>query len=190
LAGSGVGPSRSLREMDHSNTASMDALHDEMSMPLKSIMLVLEYEGLIGRNSGSIALRYTDAARIGAVPVQGLKFRVFAAPLPRAVASISGCMGAAPTNHILATSRSTRTTVLTRVLCVYDTPCRSTAPWRAGITAEGFDTSRVFAAPLPRAVASIVGCMGATPTNPTLATSSSTRTTVLTWGLCVYDPPC
>ena len=86
LAGSGVGPSRSLREMDHSNTASMDALHDEMSMPLKSIMLVLEYEGSIGRNSGSIALRYTDAARIGAVPVQGLKFRVFAAPLPRAVA--------------------------------------------------------------------------------------------------------
>jgi hypothetical protein len=116
--------------------------------------------------------------------------RVFAAPLPRAVASISGCMGAAPTNPILATSNSTQTTVLTRGLCVYDPPCRSTAPWRAGITAEGFDTSRVFAAPLPRAVASIVGCMGATPTNPTLATSSSTRTTVLTWGLCVYDPPC
>ena len=41
--------------MDHSNTASMDALHDEMTMPLQSITLVWEYEGSMGRDSGGIA---------------------------------------------------------------------------------------------------------------------------------------
>ena len=41
--------------MDHSNTASMDALHDEMTMSLQSITLVWKYEGSMGRDSGGIA---------------------------------------------------------------------------------------------------------------------------------------
>ena len=41
--------------MDHSNTASMDALHDKMAMSLQSIALVWKYEGSMGWDSGTIA---------------------------------------------------------------------------------------------------------------------------------------
>ena len=98
-------------------------------------------------------------------------------------------MDAAPTNSMRATSNATRKTVLTWGLRVYRTPCWRAAPWRAGITAASSDTSRVFAVPLPRAVASISDCMGAAPINSMRATSNATRKTVLTWGLRVYHTP-
>ena len=51
-----------------------------------------------------------------------------------------------------------------------------------------FELFAYSSAPLPRAVAPSSSYTGATPTNPICSTSSSTRTTILTWGSCVYDP--
>ena len=108
---------------------------------------------------------------------------------PRAAAPSSSYTGATPTNPVRATSSSTRTTILAWGLCVYDPPRRRAAPWQAGATAECFELFACSFAPPPRAAAPSSSYTGATPANPVRATSSSTRTTILAWGLCVYDPP-
>ena len=119
-------------------------------------------------------------------------FELFACssvPLPRTAAPNSGYTGATPINSICSTSSSIRTTILAWDLCVYDPPRRRAAPRRAGTTAESFELLACSSAPPPRAVAPSSSYTRATPTNPLCATSSSTRTTILAWGLCVYDPP-